>query len=100
MEETNIERLAKMARLDLSDEEKKTFSGQIASVLDYVKKIQELDLPSDAPQMAYAADLVNVWREDIAEERTVENQNDLIDAFPESVSRMNSVPAIFENRVN
>jgi len=98
MEETNIERLAKMARLDLSDEEKKSFTGQFASILDYVKKIQELDLPSAAPQMAYAADLVNVWREDIAKDCTVEDQNNLIDAFPESVGRMNSVPAIFENR--
>lgn len=96
MEEHAIDKLAKLAKLELSEDERKTFPGQIVSILDYVKKLEELDLPEDALQMAHVADTVNAWREDEAQNVSKEDQDLLIEAFPETVGRLNVVPAVFK----
>ena len=92
----DMKRLAELSRLSLSPEEEKEFSGQLTSILSYVQKIQSLDLPADAPQMAHAISLVNVWREDEAESVSEEERAAILAAFPETVAGMNAVPAVFE----
>lgn len=96
--ETSIEKLAALAKLELSKDELKSFPDQIISILEYVNKIRELDLPADAPQMVHAVDLVNVWREDEPVNLSAEDTQALVDAFPEHVGRLNSVPAIFDHK--
>jgi aspartyl-tRNA(Asn)/glutamyl-tRNA(Gln) amidotransferase subunit C len=96
--DTSIEKLAALAKLNLSEEERKSFPEQIVSILEYVEKIRELDLPPDAPQMVHAVDVVNVFRDDEPVSFSNEDTQALVDAFPEKVGRLNSVPAIFENR--
>jgi len=39
-----IEKLAGLVRLELSEEEKERFSGEIASILSYVEKLGEVDV--------------------------------------------------------
>lgn len=39
-----IERLASLARLELGTKEKKKFTNQLSSILEYVEKINELEL--------------------------------------------------------
>ncbi|MBI2484610.1 Asp-tRNA(Asn)/Glu-tRNA(Gln) amidotransferase subunit GatC [Candidatus Uhrbacteria bacterium] len=92
----DIKRLAELARLSLTEEEEKEFASQMTSILSYVGKIQELQLPVDAPEMVHAVSLVNVWRNDVAEAASEEQCEALRSAFPESVARMNAVPAVFE----
>jgi aspartyl-tRNA(Asn)/glutamyl-tRNA(Gln) amidotransferase subunit C len=55
--------VAKLAHLDLTDEEVEKFSEQLSAILDAVSKVSELDL-SDVPPTSHPLDLVNVWRED------------------------------------
>ena len=55
--------VARLARLDLSDEEIERFSEQLNAILDAVGKVSELDL-SDVEPTAHPLDLVNVWAED------------------------------------
>jgi len=55
--------VARLARLELSDEEVERFRGQLSAILEAVSKVQELDL-ADVPPTSHPHDVVNVWRED------------------------------------
>ena len=95
MQQEGIDKLCALSKLEMSEEERKTFPGQIASVLAYIDKMQELNLPEDAPQMAHAVDVVNVWREDEPVSVSEEDRRALINAFPETMGDLNVVPAVF-----
>lgn len=57
--------VARLARLDLTDQERDTFQEQLGHVLTYVEKIRELDLSGVEPT-SHAGDLRNVFRADDA----------------------------------
>ena len=59
----DVEHVAKLARLDLTEEEKEKFTGQLGDVLKYVEQMNEVDTSNVVP-MAHAIDFVNVMRED------------------------------------
>ncbi|MFA5106791.1 MAG: Asp-tRNA(Asn)/Glu-tRNA(Gln) amidotransferase subunit GatC [Patescibacteria group bacterium] len=59
----DIDHLAALARLELSEEEKKRFEGQLASILAYVEKLNQVDTHEAAPT-AHATGLVTVTRND------------------------------------
>ena len=61
--ETEVRRVAKLSRLELTDAEVARFTSQLAEVLDYIAKLNELDVDDVAP-MAHALDVVNVMRDD------------------------------------
>ena len=46
-----VEHIAKLARLELTDEQKTRYREQLSAILDYVAKIQELDT-ADVPPTA------------------------------------------------
>ncbi len=55
--------VAKLARLELSDEEIERFTEQLSAILEAVAKVSELDL-ADVEPTAHPLDLVNVWAAD------------------------------------
>ena len=55
--------VAKLARLDLTDEEVERLTEQLGAILEAVSKVSELDL-SDVPPTSHPLELVNVWGED------------------------------------
>ena len=55
--------VARLARLDLTEEELTRLGGQLNAILDAVGKVGELDL-ADVPPTSHSLDLVNVWAED------------------------------------
>jgi aspartyl-tRNA(Asn)/glutamyl-tRNA(Gln) amidotransferase subunit C len=55
--------VARLARLDLTDEEVERFQDQLNAILEAVGKVAELDLSAVEPT-AHPLDLVNVWRAD------------------------------------
>jgi aspartyl-tRNA(Asn)/glutamyl-tRNA(Gln) amidotransferase subunit C len=55
--------VARLARLELSEDEVERFQGQLAAILDAVSKVSELDL-SDVPPTSHPLELSNVWAED------------------------------------
>lgn len=59
----DVEHVAKLARLELSEEEKEKYTKQLGDVLKYVDAMNEVDTSSVEP-MAHAIDFVNVMRED------------------------------------
>ena len=55
--------VARLARLDLTDEEVERLGGQLNAILEAVGKVAELDL-GDVPPTSHPLDLVNVLGED------------------------------------
>jgi aspartyl-tRNA(Asn)/glutamyl-tRNA(Gln) amidotransferase subunit C len=60
-----VEGIANLARLALTDEEKRRFQGQLSAILDYVAALQELETEAIPPTTS-ALPLDNVLRPDEA----------------------------------
>jgi aspartyl-tRNA(Asn)/glutamyl-tRNA(Gln) amidotransferase subunit C len=61
----DIDRLAELARLALTPEEKATFAAQLGDVLGYIELLKEVDVSGVEPT-AHAFPVSNVWAEDVA----------------------------------
>ena len=62
----DIDRVAQLARIALSPEEKRTFSQQLGDVLHHIEQLEKVDVTGVEPT-AHAFPLYNVWQEDVAE---------------------------------
>jgi len=62
--EQDVRQVAKLSRLHLGDAEVTHFTEQLAKVLGYVAKINEVDVEGVEP-MAHPLDLTNVLRDDV-----------------------------------
>jgi aspartyl-tRNA(Asn)/glutamyl-tRNA(Gln) amidotransferase subunit C len=56
--------VARLARLELSDDEVGKFQEQLSDILEAVSKVSELDL-SDVPPTAHPLEIANAWAEDV-----------------------------------
>ena len=59
----DVEHVAKLARLELTEDEKEMYTKQLSDVLSHVDAMNEVDTSNVEP-MAHAIDFVNVMRED------------------------------------
>ncbi len=59
----DVEHVAKLARLELSEEEKEMFTHQLGDVLSHVEMMNEVDTTGVEP-MNHPIDFYNVTRED------------------------------------
>ena len=59
----DVEHVAKLARLELSETEKEMYTHQLSDVLAHVEKMNEVDTAEVEP-MNHPIDFVNVMRED------------------------------------
>ena len=55
--------VAKLASLELTDEEVERLTGELSAILEAVSKVSELDL-ADVPPTSHPLDVVNVWEDD------------------------------------
>jgi aspartyl-tRNA(Asn)/glutamyl-tRNA(Gln) amidotransferase subunit C len=58
-----VETIAELAKLTLTDEEKTTFQEQLSAILDYAEMLQQVDT-TGIPPMSSAIPLSNVMRPD------------------------------------
>jgi len=59
----DVEYVAKLARIELAEEEKNLLTSQLNSILDHIKKLNELDTDEVEPTF-HALDVRNVFRGD------------------------------------
>lgn len=59
-----VAHVARLSRLNLSDDERARFRKQLGSILDYVRQLEALDL-TDVPATAHVLPVANVMREDV-----------------------------------
>lgn len=64
IERADVEHVAKLARLALSDAEIDAYVGQLGSILEHASRVTALDT-SDVPPTAHPIPLENVWRADV-----------------------------------
>ena len=62
----NLEHVANLARIELSDEERARFASQLSDVLAYIAQLSEVDVSGVEPT-AHAFPVVNVWAADEAQ---------------------------------
>lgn len=90
-----IQHIAKLARLDLTDQELEKYGGQLSNVLSYIDQLKEVDVEGVLPT-AQVTGLENVLREDQAEDwDKQEVEQALVDA-PEREGRFIKVKRIIE----
>ena len=58
-----VKHIGRLSRIELTDDEVRTFAGQLAAIVEYFDKLQELDTENAQP-MAHAVEIENVLAED------------------------------------
>ena len=58
-----VRRVARLARLELTDDEVAKFQEQLSAILEAVSAVSELDL-TDVPPTAHPLEIQNAWAED------------------------------------
>ncbi|NMC51577.1 Asp-tRNA(Asn)/Glu-tRNA(Gln) amidotransferase subunit GatC [Candidatus Kuenenbacteria bacterium] len=81
-----IEHLANLARLELTAEEKELYTAQLAGILDYFRKLQELDTTGVEPT-GQTVKLHNVFRHDDPKEPTGDIDKKIINNAPDKTGR-------------
>lgn len=89
-----IKKIALLARIELSAEEEQRHAETISAVLDYMKRLGEVDTNGVEPT-AQVTGLSNVYRADEARGSAI--KEDLIKAMPDVYAGELRVPGVFEN---
>lgn len=87
-----VEKIAKLSRLELTETEKELYANQLTKVLDYVAKLKEIDT-ENVPITAQVTGLENVYRGD--EISQCDYQKDLIKQSAESEDNLIKTKSVF-----
>jgi aspartyl-tRNA(Asn)/glutamyl-tRNA(Gln) amidotransferase subunit C len=89
----DIEHIASLARLHLTEGEKDLFGLQLSSILDYMEKLNELDT-TDVEPTSHVLPLSNVMRDDVSGP-SIQREDALMNA-PDHTDKFFRVPKIIE----
>lgn len=90
----DVEHVAKLARLEVSEAEKEELTGQLNNILGYVSKMDKIDTNNIKPT-SHVLHLKNVFREDVAKEN-LEHEKVFLNA-PEHDGKHFIVPQVIES---
>ncbi|BAU29835.1 aspartyl/glutamyl-tRNA(Asn/Gln) amidotransferase subunit C [Aneurinibacillus soli] len=88
-----VEYVAKLARLNLTEEEAVKYTEQLNSILEFAGKLNELDT-ADVPPTSHVLDVYNVMRDDIV--RPSLSHEDALRNAPDEEDGQFKVPAVIE----
>jgi aspartyl-tRNA(Asn)/glutamyl-tRNA(Gln) amidotransferase subunit C len=88
-----VEHVARLARLELSEQDKEKLTDQLSNILTYVEQLNELDTTGVAPT-SHVLDISNVMRGDTPEE-SLPQERALANA-PDKAAGHYKVPKIIE----
>ncbi|MGD0916152.1 MAG: Asp-tRNA(Asn)/Glu-tRNA(Gln) amidotransferase subunit GatC [Thermodesulfobacteriota bacterium] len=89
----NIEKVAKLARLELSEEEKEMFGNHLDQILAHMEQLNRLDTTGVEPTF-HVVSIENVFRED--EMRPSCKQEEVLSIAPDEEDGYFKVPRIIE----
>ena len=89
----DIEHIAKLARLRLTDAEKETFTKQMETIVEYIEKLNELDTEGVEPT-SHVLPLGNAFRRDEVDPSPAVAE--ILAAAPQRQGRYYKVPRIIE----
>ncbi|MBI4457548.1 Asp-tRNA(Asn)/Glu-tRNA(Gln) amidotransferase subunit GatC [Candidatus Uhrbacteria bacterium] len=90
----DISGIAKLARLELSEDEAETFRHQLSSILKFVDKLAEVKT-DDVEPMSHVVPVHNVWRTDEAEPCSPATRDAVVKAFPDKEGELLKVKSVF-----
>ena len=88
-----VEHVAKLARLELGPEELDRYGSQLGAILDYIAKLEKLDV-KDLEPLAQAVEMTNVFRAD--EPKPCLPREAALQNAPEKTADFFVVPKIIE----
>ena len=88
---TDVEHVARLARLALSEEEVEQFTVQLGAILEHAARVEALDT-ADVPPTAHPIPLANILRPD--EPRPGLDRDEVLAMAPEAEDRRFRVPRI------
>lgn len=86
-----VEHVAKLARLELSEEEKQKYTEQLSDILDYFNQLNEVNTENIEP-MVHVLPVRNVMREDSVE--LASNKQEILKNAPVEENGYFKVPKI------
>ena len=89
--EFDIQHIAKLARLTLSDEEQKKLGPQLAKIVEYIDQMSQLDT-TDVEPTSHVLPIQNVFREDEPKQNFPDS--DLISHAPKQDKGHYEVPQV------
>ncbi|MNK34160.1 Aspartyl/glutamyl-tRNA(Asn/Gln) amidotransferase subunit C [compost metagenome] len=89
----DVEHVARLARLNLTQEEKETFTEQLSAILQYAEKLNELNTDG-VEATTHVLHLSNVMREDVVKE-SLPAEKVFLNA-PDEEDGQFKVPAVLE----
>ena len=87
----DVEHIAKLARLEFSEDEKKKFTHQLNQILEYVEKLNKLDTANVEP-LSQVIELSNRFREDVVKPGL--STEDALKNAPAKTDRFFKVPKV------
>ncbi len=90
----DVQHIAKLARIELSDKETEKFQKDLSSILDYFELLKKVNTDKVDPTFHPSEIKENVMREDIAKPDNI--ADDLIKQAPEKKDRYIKVRAILK----
>jgi aspartyl-tRNA(Asn)/glutamyl-tRNA(Gln) amidotransferase subunit C len=87
----DVEHVARLARLDLTDEEIDLFTGQLGDILEHAADIEALDV-GDIPPTSMPLPMVNVMRADVIRESV--DREEVLDQAPDAEDCQFRVPPV------
>ncbi len=90
-----IQHIAKLARLELTDAELEKYGGQLSAVLNYIDQLKEVDVKGVEPT-AQVTGLENVLREDVARDWDEKEIEEALADAPEREERFIKVKRVIE----
>jgi aspartyl-tRNA(Asn)/glutamyl-tRNA(Gln) amidotransferase subunit C len=93
IDKSQVKKVAKLARLELSEAEIEEFAGQLNAIIDYVERMNKLNTEGVEP-MAHCLPVNNVFRDDVIKE-SLGTEKTLANA-PQSDGPFFKVPKILE----
>lgn len=90
----DVQKIAKLARLDLTASEKKKFSRELSSILNYIGQLNEVNTAQVEPT-AQVTGLTNVMREDEIEPSNKETREGLLNEVPDRDGDFVKVKSVF-----
>jgi aspartyl-tRNA(Asn)/glutamyl-tRNA(Gln) amidotransferase subunit C len=94
--EMDINHIAQLARLELTEAEKEKYSKQLGGILDYVNKLSQAKTDGIETSDGGTRDLNNAWAEDSERIQNTDNKTqDLINMAPEKEKGQVKVKSVF-----
>lgn len=90
-----VEHIASLARVRLTEKEKELFSHQLSSVLDYVNQLQEVSA-SGVVETAQVTGLENAMRKDEVKACEKKTRDRIVKNFPERDDDLCKVKTVFD----